>query len=140
MALPKFQSVEDYIDYLDTAWMRAKLHEVRMLILTYPEIRETVRYNAPFYDCAGKMMLYMGPYKKKRLMLGFCNGNLMKDPAGVLKNDAGQTQIRHYEFWEDEPVNAILLLQYIEEAILVNQQLSEPQHVTTRKSRKPSKR
>lgn len=140
MALPKFQSVDAYIEYLDIAWMREKMQEVRMLILTYPEVKETVRYNAPFYDCAGKMMLYMGPYQKKRLMLGFCNGNRMKDPAGVLKNDGGQTQIRHYEFWEDEPVNAALLLQYIEEAIKVNQQLIEPQHVTTRKARKTGKR
>lgn len=124
--------VEAYIQQMEP-WMQDTFNRIRMLILTFPEIKETFRYKSPFYDHK-RMMLYMGPYKKKRFVLGFCNGNLMPDEAGVLKNDAGQTQIRHWEFFPGEPINEELLVEYIAAAIQINENLKEPQHVTTRKS------
>jgi hypothetical protein len=134
MTMPRFQTVEEYVDHMDP-WMQDAFNSIRMLILTFPEITEKVRYNSPFYDYKG-MMMYMGPYQKKRFVLGFCNGNRMPDEAGVLNNDAGQTQIKHWEFKPGEHINDELLVQYIQDAMQVNEQLKEPQHVTTRKSRK----
>jgi hypothetical protein len=134
--IPKvsMSEVETYIQKMEP-WMQDTFNSVRMLILTFPEIKETFRYKSPFYDYKG-MMLYMGPYKKKRFVLGFCNGNRMRDETGILKNDAGQTQIRHLEFFSGQPINQELLVEYIAEAMQVNEHLKEPQHVTTRKSRR----
>jgi len=132
--MPGFQTVDEYILHMEP-WMQDTFSRIRMLILTFPEIKETVRYNSPFYDYKG-MMLYMGPYQKKRFVLGFCNGNRMPDEAGVLTNDAGQTQIKHWEFKPGEPIDEELLVQYIQKAMQVNEHLKELKHVTTRKSRK----
>lgn len=108
-------------------WMKTRMEEVRQMILTFPEISERIRYGAPFYDYEG-MMLYMGPFKKKRLMLGFCNGIRMQDEFGVLKNDAGQTQIRHFELYEHTSPDLEQLVTYITEAMRINAQLAQQKH------------
>jgi len=119
-------------------WMQGVFHHVRMLLLTFPEITEKIRFNTPFYDCGGKMMLYLGTLENKRLMLGFCNGHLLTDEAGILKNEKQQAQIRHIEFKRDEKMDDELLVQYIQEAIHVRQKLNQqPKHVLQGKSSKP---
>lgn len=127
--------IEEYIDGL-LPWMKPIFNQVRMLLLTFPEITEKMRYRTPFYDCEGKMMLYLGSFKKKHFVLAFINGNKMRDEAGVLKHENQQSQLRHWEFYPNEPYDAELLVHYITEAIQVNLNLSEPQHVTKRKKGK----
>jgi hypothetical protein len=117
-------------------WMQPLFQELRMLLHTFPEVSETMRYNTPFFDAGGKMMCYLGSFKKKRFVLAFINGNLMKDEAGILKHENEQSQLRHWEFFEKEQYNAELLVEYIAEAISININLHEPQHVTTRKKGK----
>lgn len=113
-------------------WMKIRMEEMRQLILTFPQISERIRYGAPFYDYQG-MMLYMGPYKKNRLRIGFCNGVNIQDEFGVLKNDAGQTQIRHFELYEDTLPDHELLVSYISEAIRVNELLAQQKHARRNK-------
>jgi hypothetical protein len=127
--------IEEYIDGL-LPWMKPIFNQVRMLLLTFPEITEKMRYRTPFYDCEGKMMLYLGSFKKKRFVLAFVNGNKMQDEAGMLKHENQQSQIRHWEFYENQQYDEALLVEYITDAINLNFQLTEPQHVTTRKKGK----
>ena len=126
---------ETYVAALQP-WMQAQFNEVRMLLSTFPEVSEKMRYNTPFFDAGGKMMCYLGSFKKKRFVLAFINGNLMQDEAGVLKHENAQTQLRHWEFFENEAYDQELLVTYIAEAIQLNTSLHEPQHVTTRKKSK----
>jgi hypothetical protein len=84
-------------------WMQEVFKEVRMLFLTFPEMKETIRYHTPFYDCADKPILYLSRFEKKRFVLGFCNGHLMPDEAGLLKNEKKQTLIKHWEFYPNDP-------------------------------------
>jgi len=105
-------------------WMRVKMTEVRQILSTFPEITEKIRYTVPFYDYKG-MLLYMGPFQKKRLMIGFCNGVHMKRGVSHLISDAGQTQIRHFELFENKalPVKTIIML--FTEAIRTNEALHQ---------------
>ncbi len=104
--------------------MRTKLAYVRQLILTFPEITEKVRYKCPFYDYHG-MLLYMSPYRKHRLVVGFCNGVYMEDKKKYLTFDAGQTQIRHFELFEHKKMDEVILIQLIEEAMRINKNLKK---------------
>lgn len=131
----RYDNVDSYVQNLQP-WMQPLFQELRMLILTFPEVSETMRYNTPFFDAGGKMMLYLGSFKKKRFVLAFINGNLMKDEAGILKHENEQSQLRHWEFFENKQYDAELLVKYIVEAIDININLQEPQHVTTRKKGK----
>lgn len=117
-------------------WMHTLFNEVRMLLSTFTEVTEKMRYNAPFFDAGGKMMCYLCSFKKKRFVLAFVNGNLMKDEAGILTAEHNQIQVRHWEFFENPAYDAELLVEYITEAIQLNLNLHEPQHVTTRKKGK----
>lgn len=119
--MEKVFSVDEYILQLEP-WMQDKFTEARHLILTFPEIKECIRYNAPFYDYKG-MMLYMGIYRKKRLVLGFCNGKHHPDTHQILIADAGQTQIKHWEFSKTGKTNLRLLTSYIKTAMQVQDQL-----------------
>lgn len=112
-------NTDEYVSRLDP-WMQPVFHHVRMLILTFPEVKETFRYRIPFFDCGGRMMLYLSTFEKKRFVLGFCHGKLMADEAGILKNDKGQTQIKHWEFIQNETINDELLVTYIQDAITIN--------------------
>ena len=116
-------------------WMQERFETIRQLILTFPEIKETFRYQAPFYDYHG-MMLYMGHYRRTRFVMGFCNGVLMKNEAGILRADANQTQIRHLEFFKDRPMNEALVIACIHEAMQVNEQLKEQVHANKNKTGK----
>lgn len=131
-----YTDIDDYANHLEP-WMQSAFHHVRMLILTFPEVTEKFRYrNTPFYDCGGRMMLYLSSFEKNRFVLGFCNGHLMQDEAGMLKNEKQQTQIKHWEFKPGEQVDDLLLVTYIQQAIALN--LSLQQHAINHKSRKLS--
>jgi hypothetical protein len=131
----KYTNIEQYAADLKP-WMQPLFNEVRMLLLTFNEVSEKMRYNTPFFDAGGKMMCYLGSFKKNRFVLAFINGNLMPDEAGVLKHENDQSQLRHWEFFENKTYNLELLIEYITQAIAINQQLVQPQHVITRKKGK----
>jgi hypothetical protein len=118
----RYTDIDDFTTNL-VPWMQPVFQEVRMLLLTFPEITEKLRYNnTPFYDCGGRRMAYLSPFERKRFVLGFCYGHLLPDAAGVLRNEKQQTHIRHWEFLENESINHALLIQYIQEAIHLNLQ------------------
>ena len=118
-----YTNIDDFANHLEP-WKQSVFHHVRMLILTFPEVTEKFRYrNTPFYDCGGRMMLYLTSLEKTRFVLGFCNGYLMPDEAKVLQNEKQQTQIKHWEFTPGEQVDDLLLVAYIQEAIALNLRL-----------------
>ena len=119
----KYFTVDAYLNDPDLpSWMRVKMEQVRQILSTFPNITEKIRYTVPFYDYCG-MLLYLAPYQKNRLVVGFCNGVQMTDKTGVLINDAGQTQIRHYELFEHKKINETAIIRLINEAMRVNKKL-----------------
>jgi hypothetical protein len=116
--MKKYPDIESYLDDLDP-WMQKQFSQTRRLLLSFSPITEKMRYGLPFYDYKG-MLLYMVRLQKIKLVLGFCNGNMMSDEAGVLRADEGQTQVKHWIFEKDKKIDESLLSQYIHEAILIN--------------------
>ena len=126
--MPKHDTVDSFLnDQSLPSWMRIQMERLRQLLSTFPEITEKIRYTVPFYDYCG-MLLYIAPYQKKRLVIGFCNGVHMKVKSGVLINDTGQTQIRHYELSENKNINEKVIIRLIYEAMKVNKQLYDNKH------------
>lgn len=112
--------VDAYSEGLESL-QRRLFGQVRSLILSaVPEVEETMKYRVPFYLYRG-LFLYLSLHRKKRLVLGFCNGFMMADEAGMLRAEEGQTQVRHWVLEQD--FDERLLLKYIHEAVLVNNHL-----------------
>lgn len=136
--MPKHFTVDSYLSDPELPnWMRLKMEQVRQILLTFPEITEKIRYTVPFYDYCG-MLIYLAPYKKTRLVVGFCNGVNMSDKSGVLMNDAGQTQIRHYELFEHKKLNEKIIVHLVKEALRVNQYFWNRKNGIKNKSSKPA--
>lgn len=130
--MEKVFSVDDYLSHLEP-WMQEKLTELRQLLSTFPEIKERIRYNAPFYDYQG-MMLYAGIYRKNRLVIGFCDGKHHSDKNKILIADAGQTQIRHWELHQHQSTDLITLAAYVEEAMQIRDAIKLQKHGTKHQS------
>lgn len=56
--------------------------------------------------------------------MGFCDGHLMSDEAGVLKADSGQAYIRHWVFEKEKHLDEELLHQYVQEAVIIKDHLA----------------
>lgn len=126
MAIP-YSHVHDYQEQLPD-WMKPVFKQVRMLLLTFPELTERMRYAIPFYYSNGRRVLYLTVYQKNRLILGFCDGHLIEDAAGVLQQDKQQKYIRHWEFVDEVFDREELLVEYIQKAIDVSKQLQQRKH------------
>jgi hypothetical protein len=116
--MKKYPDVESYVDDLEP-WMQKQFSHARKLLLSFSPIIEKMRYGVPFYDYKG-MLLYLVRFQKTKLVIGFCNGIMMSDEAGILRADEGQTQIKHWFFEKDKKIDELLLSQYIHEAMLIN--------------------
>lgn len=127
-------AVDHFIDKL-AIWQQQQFSTARNLLLTFPEIKETYRYANPFYDCNG-MMLYFSIFKKQHAVIGFVNGYLMENKANMLQAKHGQTQIRHWELHQETPLDEILFVQYVEEAMHINSHLIKHKHATGNKNSK----
>lgn len=120
--MKKYLDVNDYFFELKP-WQQQTCFAIHQMILNAnPIIQCGIKYNIPFYTYHG-YLAYLGLYQQRHLILGFCQGHLMADEANLLKHDAGQKQIRHWRFSESEPINWELLIQYINEALIINEQL-----------------
>ena len=106
--------------------------KVRNLVLNSANgIVESFKYGVPFYTYQG-YLFYLGMYKKRKLVLAFCNGVHLSDEAGILEADAGQSQLRHWHLDPQKPLNEELLRVYIQEALIVNEQLAEKKKIEKR--------
>jgi hypothetical protein len=110
------------VDVLISAWsapQQEAVHLLRGLILdASPAITESVKFNIPFYDMNG-MLMYISPRKGKGVVLAFCQGRLMDDPAGVFTAH-DRKEVRHIVI--DSPEENLLetVRQYILEAVTIN--------------------
>lgn len=117
MSLPKFYSVESYIDYFSEH--SELLETLRYLIRnSNPKISERIRYNCPFYDYYG-MFLFLA-VQKKRVVIGFVDGVLMSNEANAFIPLKG-TQIRHLQYATSSDVNEEILFQYLQEAMMIKE-------------------
>ncbi len=117
MALPKFYSVDAYFEYFPDLF--DLLAQLRYHILNLdPRIKESVKFNCPFYDYYG-MFLFLGVQKHK-VVLGFVNGVELGNSAGAFKISKLK-QVRHLEYQNIQDLNVETLIDYLQEAMLINE-------------------
>ncbi len=117
MALPRFFSVEEYIDYFPLH--AVVLQKLRQRIVSIsPKIVERIRYNGPFYDYYG-MFLFLAVQKNK-VVMGFVDGYLMSDEAAAFA-PFNQKYIRHLSFKTGHEIHDDILVQYLHEAMLLKE-------------------
>jgi len=110
------------VDVLISSWsahQQETVHLLRDLILdTSPAITESVKFHIPFYDMNG-MLMYISPSKGKGVVLAFCQGRLMDDPAGVFTAH-DRKEVRHIVIDSLDENLLETVRQYILEAVTIN--------------------
>jgi len=101
--------------------LRYLMIEVRAIIWkTIPGVEETIKFTVPFYSRQG-LLCYLSPLKKKDgIYIGFAKGYLMSDESGIFTGK-NLKQIRHIEFRKNSDIKKKLLMEYLEEAIILNE-------------------
>jgi hypothetical protein len=135
----RYSSIDHYI-FEQEEWIQGKYQELRPLILSVSsEIQESIKFNAPFYTYKGFLLYFSVIKKGNKLGLGFCDGHLMSDEENMLQANEGQTQIRHWVLQRDRIEKHDVLLRYIHEAILINEELYKLK-ITSKKQRQWAKK
>ncbi|MES2826597.1 MAG: DUF1801 domain-containing protein [Bacteroidota bacterium] len=84
----------------------------------FPEIKETMKWSSPFFDCDGPVC-QMAAFKN-HMGFGFWKGSLMSDPYKILKlQDETAGSFGHITSLADLPSDEVLI-EYIQEAIALN--------------------
>jgi uncharacterized protein YdeI (YjbR/CyaY-like superfamily) len=107
--------IEDAADFA-----RPILRKLRELFhQACPEIEESIKWSSPFFEHKG-IVGYMTAFKQ-HVSYGFWKADLMTDPAGILRR-AGKARAARLKAAsvEDLPADSVLI-QYIEEAVDLNQ-------------------
>jgi len=131
-----FNGVEEFLDYLPEDELKI-VNRLREIILqALPDCIERLSYNVPYYKRHANICFVWPPSipwgktKQVGVRFGFTKGYLLDDPAGYL--DRGE---RKQVYWKDytnvKQINADVLLQFLYEAALVDEELSK-------QKRKPS--
>ncbi len=93
----------------------AELHR----IISSSGLNSTIKWGAPVYTYKGKNIVSAGGFKN-HFTIWFYNGVHLKDKAKVLINaQEGKTKsLRQWRFTSKEEIDAPLILEYIQEAII----------------------
>ena len=100
---------------------REGLLRLREIVKT-TKLSETLKWGAPIYTVNNKNVIGILAFKN-HFGIWFYHGSLLKDASQVLENaQEGKTKfMRHWKFTSLEDINEPLILSYINEAILLQQ-------------------
>lgn len=92
---------------------------------TLPDGEETLKYGVPFYTRKG-LLCYLSPLKKKDgIYIGFAEGYRMSDESGIFTGK-NLKQIRHIQFRKQSDIKKMLLKEYLNEAVVLNELKRNP--------------
>jgi hypothetical protein len=127
----KFQTIDNFLDYLPDDELKI-VEFLRALILrTMPEAEERLAYNVPYYRLRANVcflwpasVLWGKKKTYKGVRLGFVRGYLMEDSALYLqKGDRKQVYWRDFSDLSD--IDSPTLVAYLHEAILVDEAVAQ---------------
>lgn len=113
--------IDDYISK-SADFAQPILKHLRQLVhQASPQIQETMKWSMPFFEYKGTLC-NMAAFKQ-HCTFGFWKGAMLADPENILniKNDNSMGQLGRITSLADLPADE-LLIQYIHEAILLNEQ------------------
>jgi hypothetical protein len=92
--------------------------EVSDFILSaHPSIAMTLKYGVPFFEYRGGFIYFSYNKTDKATILGFTRGHLFQQSGILLVANKSQSQVRHWVFIENEPIDWSKLSECIREAI-----------------------
>jgi hypothetical protein len=121
----KFQSVEEFWDYLPEDEKLLVLILRELILECIPDGCEKLSYNVPYYF-RNKRVVFIWPASvpggkvpPKGVTLGFCQGHLLKDEDGYLEKGK-RKQVYTKTFFRPEEIDFDLLRAYLDEAVAVD--------------------
>lgn len=116
--------IDAYISGLKT-W-KAEIEALRRILLSCG-LQEEFKWRQPCYTSQGKNLIILGCFKDS-CAISFLNGNLLKDPAGILQRPGEHTQagrvVRFRSLEEITPLR-VTLKEYVMEAVVCNESSAE---------------
>jgi len=126
----KFDSVEDFLDYLPD-YERRIVDQLRIILLDcIPECREKLSYNVPYYYRHSRICFIWpssipwGNVKMNGVQLGFCNGYLLDDEINYLEK-GNRKQVYVKTFQDVREIDIELIKSYIFDAVEIDEQLKK---------------
>lgn len=126
----KFDSIQDFLNYLPKHELNI-VQRLRSVVLSiFPNPIEKLSYNVPYYYQNSRVCFIWpssvprGKVQKKGVLLGFCNGYLLRDEINYLEKDA-RKQVYVKTFNKIEDIDPQLVKTYIFEAILDDERLKK---------------
>jgi len=134
----KFDSVEEFFNYLPDN-ERKIVDLLRQVILDcIPDCTEKLSYNVPYYYRHYRICFIWpssvpwGNVKVDDVQLGFCNGNLLNDNINFLeRGDRKQVNIK--TFHDVKEIDIDLVRAYVYDAVNVDEQLRKGEQESLRK-------
>ena len=110
-------AVETYLKQLEN-WQIELFQELSDFILSaHPSISMKLKYGVPFFEYRGGFIYFSYNKTENTTVLGFTRGHLFQNNYGHLVANQGQTQVRHWIFRQNEPIEWALLVSCVQEAI-----------------------
>jgi len=99
-------------------WQIQLFEEVSDFILSaHPSISMTLKYGVPFFEYRGGFIYFSYNKSEKATILGFTRGHLFQQSGILLVANQSQSQVRHWVFIENQPIDWSKLSECIREAI-----------------------
>jgi hypothetical protein len=133
----KFDSVDDFLDYLPD-YERKIVDKLRIILLEcIPECREKLSYNVPYYYRHARICFIWpssipwGNVNLNGVQLGFCRGHLLHDDLNYLEK--GQRKQVYIKTFNDvREIDADLIRSFIFDAIEVDDFLKKEKKLNGR--------
>lgn len=120
-----FRSIEEFLEFLPENEFRVVMHLRSIIFNCLPNPIEKLSYNVPFYYQKSRLCFIWpssvpwGNVDKDGVLLGFVNGNLMRDEQGYLEKGA-RKKVYGKAFYSIDEIDTDLVKTYIFEALEVD--------------------
>lgn len=126
----KFNSIQDFLNFLPKHELDIVQHLRSIVLPCFPHPLEKLSYNVPYYYQHSRVCFIWpssvpwGKVSKNGVLLGFCNGYLLRDEINYLEKDT-RKQVYVKTFNKIEDIDPHHIKTYIFEALLVDENLKK---------------
>lgn len=122
----KFESVEDFLNYLPDNELKIVEALRSMMFECIPDVKEKLSYNVPYYYRFSRVCFIWpgsvpwGKVPKEGVELGFCKGHLLADPSYL--NIENRKQVYIKTFYSIKEIDWSVTRQLIYEAVVIDEE------------------
>ncbi len=109
--------IDEYIGKAELFAQEPLKHLRQLIHSTCPDVKETIKWNMPFFMSHGKILCHIASFKK-HMVMGFWKAKELSDPEGILQKE-NRTAMGHLgkissmqELPEDASIIALLKAAY----------------------------